>query len=251
MDAYRFSSVELKQIADQVWIAPRDTNPDTVLPNVGVIITPTQTILIDSGNSPRSARRIMHALLDLDAPPVSYVVYTHHHWDHVFGGDVFSAQIIAHNLCRDLLLKSAAKPWSQAYLQEEIYKNPLLEDSRRAMARAVDDWHNFRIRVPTITFTRKAEFYLDGITLEAVHVGGQHAEDSIVVRVREAGVLFLGDCFYPPPQHLRQPSDTLDGDMLERLIDPDIKVYIDGHGDPFDVSGMHERIAEARMHENG
>ncbi len=246
MDMYRFSPVELKKIADKVWVYPCDSDPDAVQPNVGGIITPTQTVLVDAGNSPRQARRVLRAMLDIDAPPVSYVIYTHHHWDHVFGGDAHGATVIAHDNCYQHLVKLAAKPWSQSYLQEEIYRNPRLEASRRAMALAVDDWHGFRIRLPGITFSNRLVFYLDGVTLELEYVGGQHTDDSIVIRVKEAGVLFMGDCFYPPPMHLRTPADTLDGDMLERLMDDSITTYVDGHGEPFGKEGMLARLAEAR-----
>ena len=246
MDDNQYSPVELKAVTDGVWIAPRDPNPETVQPNVGVITTPTQTVLIDSGNSPRYARRIMHALLDIDAPPVSYVIYTHHHWDHVFGGNVYGAPVIAHDHCREHLAQQVTVPWSHAHIQEAIYNNPQLEASYQAMGRAVEDWRDFRIRLPAITFSSHLDFYLDGMTLSLDHVGGQHADDSITVRVPEAGVLFLGDCFYPPVMHLRQPGDTLDSDMLEGFLDDRIDTYIDGHGDPFGEEGLHERIAEAR-----
>ena len=79
----------LIQVAQNVWIFPRDEDPNRFQPNVGVIVGGGQTILVDGGNSPRHARRVLLALHDVNAPPVSYVIYTHSHWDHVFGTMVF------------------------------------------------------------------------------------------------------------------------------------------------------------------
>jgi glyoxylase-like metal-dependent hydrolase (beta-lactamase superfamily II) len=223
---------ELQPIGENVWIFPRDPDSTRVQPNVGVICTPTQTILVDGGNSPRHSRRILTALAEMNAPPVSYVIYTHHHWDHVFGATVFGAPAIAHELCRKLLIEAAAKPWSYAYLQEEMRRNPLRESGLIALGRAIDDWRTFRILIPAITFTDKLRLYLDGLTLDIEHVGGRHAPDSVVVCAREAGVLFTGDCYYPPPIHLREPGDTLDFAMIESLADTSVNAYVDAHGLP-------------------
>jgi glyoxylase-like metal-dependent hydrolase (beta-lactamase superfamily II) len=223
---------ELQPIAERVWIFPRDPDSSKIQPNVGVICTSTETILVDGGNSPRHARRILAALTEINAPPVRYVIYTHHHWDHAFGANVFGAQTVAHELCRKLLVESAARPWSYAYLQEEIRRNPVREQALIALGRAIDDWRTFRILIPSITFTHKLRLHLDGLTLDLEHVGGRHAPDSVVVRVKEAGVLFVSDCYYPPPIHLREPSDTLDYAMIEALADEAMTMYVDGHGDP-------------------
>jgi glyoxylase-like metal-dependent hydrolase (beta-lactamase superfamily II) len=225
-------SDELQQIAERIWIFPRDLESSRVQPNVGVICTPTQTILVDGGNSPRHARRVLTTLAEMNTPPVSYVIYTHHHWDHVFGAAIFGAPVIAHELCRKLLIETAGKPWSYTYLQEEMRRSPLREGELIALGRAIDDWRTLRILIPSITFTYKLRLYLDGLTLDLDHVGGNHAPDSVVVHIQEAGVLFTGDCYYPPPLHVREPNDTLDFAMIETLADTSVNTYVDGHGVP-------------------
>ena len=79
----------LQQVASNIWIFPHDEDANRVQPNVGIIVAGKHTVLIDAGNSPRHARRIMIALDDIQAPAVSYLIYTHSHWDHVFGAMVF------------------------------------------------------------------------------------------------------------------------------------------------------------------
>jgi glyoxylase-like metal-dependent hydrolase (beta-lactamase superfamily II) len=222
----------LIQLANGVWLYPHDEDGDKVQPNVGIIVGTKQTVLVDAGNSPRLARRILLELDELRAPPVSYVIYTHSHWDHVFGAMALGATAIGHELCRKYLLEQASKPWSQAYIQEEIQRTPAREAGFRAMSRAIEEWRNFRIVVPEITLSKMLRLHLDGVSIEIEHVGGQHAPDSVIVRVKEAGVMFVSDCYYPPPLHQRRPTDTLDWDMIERLANENMAIYVDGHGPP-------------------
>jgi len=56
----------LIQVAHNVWIFPRDEDPNRLQPNVGVIVADGHTVLVDAGNSPRHARRILLALDDVD-----------------------------------------------------------------------------------------------------------------------------------------------------------------------------------------
>ncbi len=222
----------LVQIVPNVYIFPRDESPERVQPNVGIITAGRQTVLIDAGNSPRHARRIMIALDDIQAPPVRQIIYTHSHWDHVFGAMVFGAPAVAHELCRKHLAELSSKPWSHSYVQEEIQRSPAREASLRAMSRAVEDWRNFRIVQPEIVFSQSLTLHFEGVTLELEHVGGAHAPDSIVVRLPEQRVLFLGDCYCLPPPHLRRPEDTPDFALLRRLASDAYDWYIDSHSPP-------------------
>lgn len=222
----------LVQITDNIWIFPRDEDDNRVQPNVGIIVTENHTVLVDGGNSPRHARRIMIALDDIQAPAVSNIIYTHSHWDHVFGAMVFGAPAIGHELCRKALSEMAARTWNNSHVQEEIQRTPAREAGLRAMMRAMEDWRNFRIVQPEMAFAHLMTLYVDDVRIDLEHVGGQHAPDSVVVRLPQTKVMFTGDCYYPPPLHLRKPEDTLDFAMMRSLVSTDYDHYIDGHGTP-------------------
>lgn len=96
-----------------------------------------------------------------------------------------------------------------------------------------EDWSSFQIILPEQVFEETERIDLDGLSIELEHVGGAHAEDSIIVKVRQEGVIFLGDCFYPPPLHLRKPGAGPSLEMLRRLQDPVYDLYIEGHDKPF------------------
>ncbi|HEU5140775.1 MAG TPA: MBL fold metallo-hydrolase [Bacillales bacterium] len=233
------SSEQLIQLSNNVWIYPFDGG---VQPNVGIIVTNTETVLIDCGNSPQSAEEIKSLLLKIDAPPVKYVIYTHHHWDHTFGALAFDSLFISHRKCNDFLKESSKIKWSQEYLEDEIKQQPLLETSNRYKIKLINDWESFRIVLPEITFDHMLEMHLDGVTLELSYIGGNHADDSIVIKVVESNLLFVGDCFYPPPLHVRKETDTHSLEILRKLYDFSADMYIHGHGEPAELGDLKPLI---------
>lgn len=236
---------QLEQIAENVWIFPCDDDPQVVQPNVGVVLAGDETILVDAGNSPKQARLIQAALNALDAPPVSTIIYTHHHWDRVFGAIEFDVpRIIGHKQCGVYLDEAAEHQWNTAFLREESYRNPLLETRNAAINRLVNDWQSFRICPPTLTFSNSLTLYLAGVTLQLEHIGGPHALDSILVRALESGVTFIGDVLEPAPSYDRNPPvDTqLNGALLDQLLLADGTTFIDGYSTPMSRATMQQIV---------
>ncbi|MBZ0303072.1 MAG: MBL fold metallo-hydrolase [Anaerolineae bacterium] len=231
----------LQPILEHMWFYPPDSTPETTQPGVGIITTTNATILVDAGNGPRHARQIRTALRQMDAPPVQYVLYTHHHWDHTFGGQVWTGSLIAaHDQCRALLLdRYGSHPWNAHAIQEQASLNPARAPVLRAIDRAVDDWSTFRLALPHITFSHRMILEVDDLTLTLEHIGGQHAADSMIIHA--GSVLFLGDCYYPPP-HLRQPGDTPDYAMMEMLLEHPVEIYIDAHHGPMSRTDLEQRL---------
>ncbi|MGJ3238169.1 MAG: MBL fold metallo-hydrolase [Anaerolineae bacterium] len=239
---------DLVLIAPSVYIFPRDETPNTIQPNIGVIRHGDQTILIDSGNSPRHARQIIGAINSHLLPPISTIILTHHHWDHSFGAASFNPDvIIAHERCAHHLAEYAQQDWNASALREAITENPRLELSNNAMIDAISDWREFRIVQPDLTFANQLSLHLDGMVIELEHVGGRHADDSVVVRLPEQGVMFLGDSYYPEPYHLRAEGDEdLELDMLDHFLADNYAVYVDGHGAPRNYEEFAKMIAWER-----
>jgi glyoxylase-like metal-dependent hydrolase (beta-lactamase superfamily II) len=236
---------ELVHLAGRVWRYPPDPDPDNVRPGLGVVADDRGSVVVDAGNSPSLARRVRDAIDAAGLPPARWLVYTHHHWDHVWGaigwGDV---EIVAHASSRELLAAEASRPWSHEYLRAEVDRDPLLGPSFRARAWAMPSWDGFAVRPPDTVFD-------DTLTLptgvELSYVGGRHAVDSIVVTVPDSGVRFLGDCFYPPPFHLHRDGDTHDLAMLRRLLRDDLEWYVDAHSAPLragEVAAFLEESAD-------
>jgi glyoxylase-like metal-dependent hydrolase (beta-lactamase superfamily II) len=225
--------LKLTQLSKHTWLFPHNPDPRAVQSSIGVIATQKGSLLVDAGNSPRLASRIKAELTRCNLPPVSHIIYTHHHWDHVYGACGFDVQVIAHIICRAILEEEAKKPWSTEYLGMEIKNNPKLKVSYNARARSIDNWETFRIVIPEEVFENEKVIFSDGLKIELEHVGGEHSADSIVVKVPQDEVMFIGDCYYPPPLHLRNSDSSLSVNILRRLHNNAYSLYVEGHDKPF------------------
>jgi glyoxylase-like metal-dependent hydrolase (beta-lactamase superfamily II) len=225
-------TLKLRRITERVWLCPHHQDPYQIQPCIGIIVGDSGTVLVDAGSSPTLARQLKLALDHANLPAVSQIIYTHHHWDHVYGACEFDVPVVAHLLCQEILLEEADKPWSSKYLQDEIQRNPLLQVSYETRDRMIDEWERFQIVVPEIVFDTSIVIEAGEMKILLEHVGGEHARDSIVVKVPQAGVIFLGDCYYPPPLHLRGSDADISIPMLASLEDEAYSLYVDGHSEP-------------------
>jgi glyoxylase-like metal-dependent hydrolase (beta-lactamase superfamily II) len=218
----------LEQLNDRVWLYPHDPDPDAIRPSVAVIADDRGSVLIDAGNSPEHARAIQAAISTAGLPAPRWLVYTHHHWDHVWGACAWEGvTTVAHTAAVEILAAEAKRPWSHRYLRDQVEANPKLGPSFRARALAVPDWTDFRIVLPDQTFEDTLTLPT-GVVLR--HVGGKHAPDSLVAL--DSSVILLGDSFYPPPYHLRGPEDTVDYGLIKRLLSERHSWYVDAHSPP-------------------
>lgn len=235
----------LEQIGKRIWHLPPHPDPEQVQPRVDVVIGNKETVLIDAGNTPRIAKTVSSELERIGAPPVGKVIYTHHHWDHVFGCCVYGAEAIAHTLCQTQLETEVLKPWSEAFMIEEVSRDPTLRGMADLLRQGVESWADFRIVVPDVTFEAGYEVQGDGYRLELRYIGGKHARDSVVIAVPDEKIMFLGDSFYPPPLHLGLADRSPDMEMLKSFLSEGCELYLDGHGAPFTKTELAAGLIES------
>jgi glyoxylase-like metal-dependent hydrolase (beta-lactamase superfamily II) len=234
----------LIHITENIFLWPHHPDPRRVQPSIGIIVGEQETILVDAGNSPTIANQLKKALKARGLPDVSSIIYTHNHWDHVSGACAFDVPVTAHVLCRSILLEEAKKPWGPEYIRQEIIRTPKRRTSLKARDRAIRDWDTFRMIIPNDIFETTKTIPLDHTTLELVHVGGAHSADSIIIKIPEAKVMFLGDCYFPPPLHLRRPGETFSMSMLQSFVQEHYSIYIDSHNDPSTRQGLLNFLEE-------
>ena len=84
---------------------------------------------------------------------------------------------------------------------------------------------------PTKTFTDRLEFELPADTLHLAYWGPAHCDGDLVIYLKKAGVVFMGDLFF----HGRFPwlgDCDLNGWIaaLDRVLKLDVKTVVPGHG---------------------
>lgn len=225
----------------QTIYAFRGTMPH-LRPWVGVVVTSQGTVLIDSGNGPAHAADIQTALDQIDAPPVTHILLTHHHWDHVFGNCAFpNAHIVAHEQTQHHLRVMSEELWSDEYIQSKPQGSRLHALFIARIRKAVPDWTEFCVVPAHQTFTKHYKLSLGGYRFTMEHVGGTHEPDQCIIEVQPGNVLFLGDATYG-----RGPRKEWDvaqlGEELRGFLARRADWYVEGHQPPVEQSQFAKRI---------
>jgi glyoxylase-like metal-dependent hydrolase (beta-lactamase superfamily II) len=164
------------------------------------IITPKGVIVTDPIASDAAAW-LNAEIKKLTDQPVRYVIYSHHHNDHITGGDVFADTAL--------------------FLSHEAARREILKDS---------DPH---IPVPDLTFTDRLFIDLGGKRVELIYTGKNHSDNSVVVLLPQDKLLFAVD-FIPVETvaYRTMRSDYPDEwiESLKRVEALDFETLVPGHG---------------------
>lgn len=162
-------------------------------------------IIVDTMETTEEAEEVLAAFREITDKPVSAIIYTHNHADHVFGASVFAAAgeevaIYAHdttqyyinrviNTLRPILTTRAMRMFG-SHLDHDHLVNagigPFLGLTKESQLMSLQ---------PTHTFADEMEVTIEGVKLKLVHAPGETA-DQIYVWLPEQKVLLPGDNIY-------------------------------------------------------
>ena len=131
-----------------------------------VMVTDEGVIVGDPGN-PEHSEIMLEAIRSITDKPIKYLIYSHSHWDHTGGGQVFKNEgtiILSHIDARDWLLMN---PNPNVIVADEVWEG------------------NFK------------EIVLGGKTLELHHFGASHGEGMTVFYLPEEKIIFIVDIVTP------------------------------------------------------
>jgi glyoxylase-like metal-dependent hydrolase (beta-lactamase superfamily II) len=128
------------------------------------VVTPAGVIATDpiSYGRPQAAKTYLEEIQKITKAPVKYLVYSHHHYDHIAGGKVFKdagATVIAHQRAKE----------------------------RLAALKGLD------VVVPDMGVGNKHVIRLGDTTLELHHVGRNHSDSSLVMLLPKEKIIFAVD----------------------------------------------------------
>ncbi|WP_053362348.1 MBL fold metallo-hydrolase [Bacillus sp. FJAT-27251] len=221
----------MKKLADRVYYMPHYSETDR--PALGLICGDDFSVIVDSGNSPAHASDFLGLVKKVDVPPVKFVLITHWHWDHIFGMDTMDLLTISHEDTKKKLQYLKTLKWDDASLDARVETGEEIEFCRDMIKREMPTREHLQLKVPEITFTDKMELDLGGVTCVADHVGGVHAQDSSIIYVREAKVMFVADCLYQDFYSGEWSYDLEElNTLLAKIKKYDTEWYVLGHQDP-------------------
>ncbi|MGI9117024.1 MAG: MBL fold metallo-hydrolase [Gaiellales bacterium] len=208
------------------------------------------TLLVEGGASPAHLDAFVRELEARDRPPIVGIALTHWHWDHAFGSAALDVPVLASERTAAGVAVQAGYAWDEAALRQRADDGLELAFSLPHLLEEFteDERTSLRIVVPQVTFADVHAVDLGDTTVELRWVGGDHADDSVVIWEPDDRVLLLGDALYPclwgDPVYLTVPGTRA---LLERLADLDPAFALEGHDpDVADAAAYAVRVDELR-----
>ncbi|KON30816.1 hypothetical protein AC482_02935 [miscellaneous Crenarchaeota group-15 archaeon DG-45] len=202
--------------------------------NVGIILLGEGVAAVDA-QYPVSGEDFRRSIPAMTGMPVTHLLLTHYHGDHVFGAKAFEGcEIVAHRLLKEKMEENLRTVWAPDKLPN------LIEEVRLTRPERVPLYEGLRIVLPTRVFDDRLS--LDGIEMR--HMGG-HTAGSSVVYVAEDRLLFAGDLIFAERfPWAGDPSADPDAwiEAFEALLDMDIEVIVPGHGPLCDKSEIRTQL---------
>lgn len=221
----------LERVTERVWWFTPDERSDR--PSLVAVVGDDATAIVDAGASRTHAQAFLDALAAHAPAPVSHVALTHWHWDHSFGSGAYAAPVVAQRETAAQVAHQASLRWDAEALAARVADGTELAFCAEMLHVEYPGLAGIEIRVPERVFDDELSLELGGVTCRLVHVGGDHAADSVVAHVPEEGVLVLGDCHYPrlyaPREHYT--ADGLLGVVARLRAFAPVRFAVEGHGE--------------------
>ena len=208
-DGFRFRPPRLVEMAPRVYVAQGYDFAD-----IAFVLTDAGVVAIDAGTTPANARAALGALRQVSTQPITHVLVTHAHWDHIGGltGLVEpDTKVIAQARFADELqvVNTTGVPFRYFFGNESPTRYELRPDRRVE-------------RAETLT--------IGGTEFTLYPVRGAETADALLIDVPSSGVLFVGDTFMPigaPFLAEGSPEALLENMALIRSLRPRFLVH--GH----------------------
>lgn len=225
-----FALSAFSAVADRVYVAV--AQPASV--NIGLVVGSAGALVIDTGSSPAQGAAIREAAQTVAGDvPLTHVVVTHAHYDHLYGLAAFAGlETIAHRGLTALL--DAAPPSAEELAPFGMTDADLTRPSR--------------------TFGLAAALDLGDCHPELLHFGRGHTDHDVTIVIPERGVAFFGDLLEsaaaPSCGEDSWPAEwpkTLDGTLgaLRRGF-----VVVPGHGESMDREAAFMQRAELHWYQD-
>jgi alkyl sulfatase BDS1-like metallo-beta-lactamase superfamily hydrolase len=221
---------------------------DYAISNVLFVITDKSVVVIDTTESMRSARAALNEFRKICSLPISHIIYTHFHGDHIRGAKVFhnpEATVISQEgLPSELEQMRHLLPFRK--LADDLQFGLSLEIKDRGISltgHAVDGYIP-----PDVTFAEEHRFEHGGVRFELYHTEGE-THDHLMVWLPDQGILFPGDLFYSSFPMLNNPMKPERpilawADSLNRMQALRPKFLVPSHSQPREgADHIHSALA--------
>lgn len=240
---------ELHQVAEGIYAAIGSPGSGSGS-NAGIIDLGGQTLIFDTFQTPQAAADLRAAAEQLTGQPVTMVINSHWHADHIHGNQVFSpapeTKIIATKRTSELMAIRGPKVVGQfkehaagqlqkleAKLQEEQD-----EQKRAALLVEIGETREFAacaptlaLRLPDQVFEERRVFQGSKHTAELLTYGGGHTESDAFLLIPGERLAFMGDLLFVQSHLWVGHGDAAEWRrIIGRVQTLDLQTCVPGHG---------------------
>lgn len=186
--------------------------------NSGFVIGPTGVVVIDALGSPVLAGRLIGQIRTMTEKPVTAVIVTHYHADHIYGLQSFKdagATILAQETAREYLNSDAA---AERLAVSRVQIAPWIDAATRLVP--ADRW-----------IAQNESLELAGLPVQIWQMGPAHTANDLAIYFPQQRVLFAGDLVFRGRIPFVGNADSRGWiAALDELLKLDAAVVVPGHG---------------------
>ena len=210
-----------EKLSAHVWLVQGDSALGSqanrnFISNASILIGPEGVVLFDALGSPALARSLVETVKTLTDKPITHVIVSHYHADHVYGLQVFKAlgaTIIADAKGREYLNSETAAQRLAASLEAA-----LVEPGTHLVP--ADQWIN-----------GETKLHAAGLDLVLTPVGPAHTPEDLALWLPSDQLILAGDIvFRGRVPYVGQADSAHWIASLDRLLQWPVKIVVPGHG---------------------
>jgi len=212
---------ELKQLAPNVFAYQQEGGTGHLnagISNAGLFVDEDSMLVFDALGFPIQTKAFIVAAKKAGGgKPITHLINSHHHGDHVAGNQFFrpEAQIASHPYCRKEVIKA-------------IPATPAMWTKMEGLA---DGNEPRKLVPPTVTFEDNLVYNIGGNVVEFRFVGPAHTWGDLVAYLPEHKILFAADLAFfnlVPYCHNAHISKWMES--IDKVMKWDVDVIVPGHG---------------------
>jgi glyoxylase-like metal-dependent hydrolase (beta-lactamase superfamily II) len=174
-EGYRFARPRLVKRLDRIYVAEAFDFSD-----ICFVVTDTSVVAIDAGATVEAAKEALAALRTVTPLPLSHVLVTHSHWDHIGGLAAYRAEgakvIASHRFSEELAIGRNKPMPLDAY-------QPKVPDSLEY--------------TPDTLVTQRTALTIGNVRFELYPFESGETVDALGIHLPSQSTLFVGDAFMP------------------------------------------------------
>ena len=224
--------------------------PGIVNGNTVAVIGRDAVLVLDPGQFPTEAERVLAEIRKLTPAPVKYIVYSHWHGDHTVAGSVYReafphVKVVAH----PFTIAQAAKTFTPDYVEKTrkgieearayyAAKRPAASDDEKAwIDTSMDCMGPYLAELPRskpvpadMPVDKQLDLDLGGLAVSVRHLGTGNTPGDLVVWVPEDRLLATGDIVVHPAPYAIGSDLAPWPATIDAMLALSPRTFVPGHG---------------------